>query len=81
MVELLPEGTAPKKLASIRTRRWYRRFRDLLVVVKAGNPEATMNAVYKMMDTSQGFGHANTAYYAEESLELLLKEEGLWHGE
>jgi hypothetical protein len=81
MVELLPEGTDVKKLKSIRTRRWYKRFHDLVAIVRLGNPEATMKAIYKMMDTSQGFGHANTAYYAEESLELVLKEEGLWHAD
>ena len=60
---------------------WYKRFRDLLTVIGGNDRGVTMQIVYKMMDDAHCFGHSNTAYYAEESLELLLKEEGLWHGE
>ena len=73
----MPKDQVDEKLRRIRARASYRLFRELYDFLKGdpGTP-AILSKVHDILDARWSFGSERNAVYAEESLELVLKDNG-----
>ena len=79
MEGILTEATPREHIRKIRGRVSYKDFKAIVSIVKSGDQMAIMKAIYNLMDKRSAYGSAVNSCAAEESLELVLREEGLWH--
>jgi Asp-tRNA(Asn)/Glu-tRNA(Gln) amidotransferase B subunit len=69
---------AKKYLERVRLRTSYRTFQQLLKYLNTDpDKKAILQAVYNILDQHRAFGSATNSEYAQESLELLLKDSGV----
>jgi hypothetical protein len=81
LVGVLVEGEPEEHLKQIRGRKTYANFKKIVTHMKAGDTFEAMKSVFSMMERMRAFRSNAGSMYAEESLELVLREEGLWHGQ
>ena len=64
----------------VRGRKSYKDFKDLLLTINKGNETDVLRFVFNLIDFKRGFGSKTNSVYAEESLQLLIKDTGLEEG-
>jgi len=75
---MTPEKEQEKKLERIRNRRSYAYFRELIQWLMTGpSVEEVARDIYRTLDEKHAFGSMANAEYAEESLELALRDMGV----
>jgi len=73
----MPEDQVDKRLRRVRARASYRLFRELYEFLSSRpTPADVLRKVHDILDARCSFGSERNAVYAEESLELVLKDTG-----
>ena len=70
--------TPQEHIALIRSRSSYNDFKTILALMRGGDYMAALKEVDGLLNRKRAYRSVHNAIAAEESMELVLREEGLW---